>query len=122
MKTRITDLFGIKYPIQCGGMLWIAKPELAAAISNTGAMGNLTSGNYNSADAFRTAVDATRNLTDKPFIVNITTESKRSGEYSGAGGGRYGRRQKPGRRPCPGCGRYHDGYAVSGHQRKWHSS
>jgi NAD(P)H-dependent flavin oxidoreductase YrpB (nitropropane dioxygenase family) len=73
MKTRITDLFGIKYPIQCGGMLWIAKPELAAAISNTGAMGNLTSGNYNSADAFRTAVDATRNLTDKPFIVNITT-------------------------------------------------
>ncbi|MDA3896364.1 MAG: nitronate monooxygenase [Desulfobacteraceae bacterium] len=73
MKTRITDLFGIKYPIQCGGMLWIAKPELAAAISNTGAMGNLTSGNYNSADAFRTAVDATRKLTDKPFIVNITT-------------------------------------------------
>ena len=73
MKTRITDLFGIKYPIQCGGMLWIAKPELAAAISNTGAMGNLTSGNYNSADEFRTAVDATRNLTDKPFIVNITT-------------------------------------------------
>ncbi len=73
MKTRITELFGIKYPIQCGGMLWIAKPELAAAISNTGAMGNLTSGNYNSADEFRDAVDATRKLTDKPFIVNITT-------------------------------------------------
>jgi nitronate monooxygenase len=73
MKTRITELFGIKYPIQCGGMLWIAKPELAAAISNTGAMGNLTSGNYNSADEFQNAVDATRKLTDKPFIVNITT-------------------------------------------------
>lgn len=54
-------------------MLWIAKPKLAAAISNTGAMGNLTSGNYNSADEFRDAVDATRKLTDKPFIVNITT-------------------------------------------------
>jgi nitronate monooxygenase len=54
-------------------MLWIAKPELAAAISNTGAMGNLTSGNYNSADEFQNAVDATRKLTDKPFIVNITT-------------------------------------------------
>lgn len=50
MKTRISELFGIRYPIQCGGMLWIAKPELAAAISNTGAMGNLTSGNYNSAE------------------------------------------------------------------------
>jgi len=73
MKTRITELFGIKYPIQCGGMLWIAKPELAAAISNTGAMGNLTSGNYNSADEFADAVDETRKLTDKPFIVNITT-------------------------------------------------
>jgi len=73
MKTRITELFGIKYPIQCGGMLWIAKPELAAAISNTGAMGNLTSGNYNSADELRDAIDQTRELTDKPFIINITT-------------------------------------------------
>jgi nitronate monooxygenase len=73
MKTRITELFGVKYPIQCGGMLWIATPELAAAISNTGAMGNLTSGNYNSAEELRTAIDKTRTLTDKPFIVNITT-------------------------------------------------
>jgi NADH:quinone reductase (non-electrogenic) len=73
MKTRITDLFGIQYPIQCGGMLWIATPELAAAISNTGAMGNLTSGNYNSADELRVAIDQTRTLTHKPFIVNITT-------------------------------------------------
>jgi nitronate monooxygenase len=73
IKTRITDLFGIEYPLQCGGMLWIATPELAAAISNTGAMGNLTSGNYNSADELRTAIDQTRSLTNKPFIVNITT-------------------------------------------------
>jgi nitronate monooxygenase len=73
MKTRITELFGIKYPIQCGGMLWIATPELAAAISNTGAMGNLTSGNYSSADELRAAIDKTRTLTEKPFIVNITT-------------------------------------------------
>lgn len=73
MKTRITELFGIEYPIQCGGMLWIATPELAAAISNTGAMGNLTSGNYNTADELREAIDQTRTLTAKPFIVNITT-------------------------------------------------
>jgi len=73
MKTRITELFGIEHPIQCGGMLWIATPELAAAISNAGAMGNLTSGNYNSGDELREAVDRTRELTDKPFIVNITT-------------------------------------------------
>lgn len=73
MKTRVTELFGIKYPIQCGGMLWLAKPELAAAISNAGALGNLTSGNYNSGDEFRLAIEKTRELTDKPFIVNITT-------------------------------------------------
>ena len=73
MKTRITELFGIKYPIQCGGMLWIAKPELAAAISNTGAMGNLTSGNYNSGNELREAIDKTFELTNNPFIVNITT-------------------------------------------------
>lgn len=73
MKTRITELFGITYPIQCGGMLWLATPELAAAISNAGAMGNLTTGNYNSGDELRAAIDKTIELTDKPFIVNITT-------------------------------------------------
>jgi nitronate monooxygenase len=73
METRVTKLFGIKYPIQCGGMLWLAVPELAAAISNAGAMGNLTSGNYNSGDELRAAIDRTRELTDQPFIVNITT-------------------------------------------------
>lgn len=73
MKTRITELFGIQYPITCGGMLWLATPELAASISNAGALGNLTSGNYNTGDEFRAAVDRTRELTDKPFIVNITT-------------------------------------------------
>jgi NADH:quinone reductase (non-electrogenic) len=73
MKTRMTELFGIEYPIMCGGMLWLAKPELAAAISNAGALGNLTSGNYDTADDFAAAVDRTRELTEKPFIVNITT-------------------------------------------------
>ncbi len=73
MKTRITELFGCEHPIQCGGMLWIARPELCAAISNTGAMGNLTSGNYDTGEDFRAAVQQTRELTDKPFIVNITT-------------------------------------------------
>ncbi len=66
-------MFGIKYPIQCGGMLWLAKPEFAAAISNAGALGNLTSGNYDTGEDFREAVNKTRDLTGKPFIVNITT-------------------------------------------------
>ena len=72
MKTRMTTLFGIKHPIMCGGMMWLAKPELCAAISNAGGLGNLTSGNYESGDDLSKSIDKTRQLTDKPFCVNIT--------------------------------------------------
>ncbi len=72
MKTRITELFGIKYPILCGAMMWLAKPELCAAISNAGGLGNLTAGNYGSGDDLRQAIRRTRELTDKPFCVNLT--------------------------------------------------
>ena len=46
MKTRMTELLGIEHPIMCGGMMWLAKPGLCAAISNAGGLGNLTAGNY----------------------------------------------------------------------------
>ena len=72
MKTRMTELFGIKHPVMCGGMMWLAKPELCAAISNAGGLGNLTSGNYDSGEGFCKAIDSTRQLTDRPFCVNIT--------------------------------------------------
>lgn len=72
MKTRITELFGIKYPIICGGMMWLAKPELCAAISNAGGLGNITAGNYDTGAEFRAALRETREMTDKPFGVNIT--------------------------------------------------
>lgn len=72
MKTKITEMLGIKYPIICGGMLWLAKPELAAAISNAGGLGNVTAGNYDSGEELRTALKKTKELTDKPFGVNIT--------------------------------------------------
>jgi NAD(P)H-dependent flavin oxidoreductase YrpB (nitropropane dioxygenase family) len=72
MKTRMTELFGIKHPVMCGGMMWMAKPELCAAISNAGGLGNLTAGNYNSGSELSQAVDETRQRTDKPFCVNIT--------------------------------------------------
>jgi NAD(P)H-dependent flavin oxidoreductase YrpB (nitropropane dioxygenase family) len=72
MKTRMTELFGIKHPVMCGGMMWLAKPELCSAISNAGGLGNLTSGNYDSGSELSKAIDKTRQLTDKPFCVNIT--------------------------------------------------
>lgn len=72
MKTRITEMLGIKYPIICGGMLWLCKPELCAAISNAGGLGNITSGNYDSGEELRGAIRQTREMTDKPFGVNIS--------------------------------------------------
>jgi NADH:quinone reductase (non-electrogenic) len=72
IKTAITEMFGIDYPIICGAMMWLCKPNFCAAISNAGGMGNLTAGNYESEDAFRDAIKNTRRLTKKPFMVNIT--------------------------------------------------
>lgn len=72
MKTRMTELLGIRYPIMCGGMMHLSVPELCAAISNAGAMGNLTAQIYRSKEEFRQAVHETRKLTSNPFSVNIT--------------------------------------------------
>lgn len=72
MQTRMTELFGIEHPIMCGGMLWLCKPNLCAAVSNAGGLGNLTAGNYDSSEEFRDAIRMTKELTDKPFGVNIT--------------------------------------------------
>src|SRR5208337_184913 len=72
MKTAITEMFGIKYPIICGAMMWLCKPKLCAAISNAGGMGNLTAGNFSTEEEFREAIKLTRKLTDKPFMVNVT--------------------------------------------------
>lgn len=72
MKTRITELFGIEYPIICGGMLWLATPELCAAISNAGGLGNITACNYDTGEELRAAIQRARELTSKPIGVNIT--------------------------------------------------
>lgn len=72
MKTKITELFGIKYPVICGGMLWLGTPKLCAAISNAGGLGNITAANYDTGEELRAALRETRKLTDKPIGVNIT--------------------------------------------------
>lgn len=72
MKTRITELFGIEYPIICGGMLWLATPELCAAISNAGGLGNITACNYDTGEELREAIQKARELTSKPIGINIT--------------------------------------------------
>ena len=72
MKTEITEMFGVKYPIICGAMLWVSVPALCAAVSNAGGLGNLTAGNYETEEDFGAAIRQTRSLTDKPFVVNIS--------------------------------------------------
>lgn len=72
MRTKITELLEIEYPIICGGMLHLCKPELAAAISNAGGLGNITACNYDSGEELREAIHECRKLTNKPFNVNIT--------------------------------------------------
>jgi len=72
MKTRITEMFGIKYPVICGAMYLVGEPKLTAAISNAGGMGNLTAGNYKTSEELRAAIRETRKLTDRPFMVGIT--------------------------------------------------
>lgn len=72
MKTKLTDLFGIDYPIICGGMLWVTDAKLCAAISNAGGLGCITADQYTSGEELRAAIKEVKALTDKPFGVNIT--------------------------------------------------
>lgn len=72
MKTRLTEILGIKHPIVCGGMMRLAYPPLCAAISNAGGLGNLTSAMYEDKAALKAAIQEVKQLTDKPFIVNVT--------------------------------------------------
>jgi len=72
MKTRITEMLGIEYPILCGGMMRLAYPGLCAAISNAGGLGNLTAGNFETREEFEQAIRTTREMTNKPFWVNVT--------------------------------------------------
>lgn len=70
MKTRITELLGIKYPVIQGGMAWVATAELAAAVSNAGGLGLIAAGGA-PADVVREQIKKARTLTDKPFGVNV---------------------------------------------------
>jgi NAD(P)H-dependent flavin oxidoreductase YrpB (nitropropane dioxygenase family) len=72
MKTRFTDLVGIDYPIVQGGMMWVGRAELAAAVSNAGGLGIITALTQPSPDDLRREIERCRTLTNKPFGVNLT--------------------------------------------------
>ncbi len=79
MKNRLCELLGIEYPIIQGGMAWVATAELAAAVSNGGGLGLIAAGGA-PADIVRAEIRKCRELTDKPFGVNVMLMSPFSEE------------------------------------------
>ena len=71
MKTRLTELLGIKHPIVLSGMSWISVPKMVAAVSNAGGLGILATGPFD-AEQTRQAIREIKSLTDKPFGANAT--------------------------------------------------
>lgn len=81
MKTRITDLLGIEYPIIQGGMAWVAEHHLAAAVSEAGGFGLIGAASA-PAEIVREEIRKAKELTDKPFGVNIMLLNPNSEEVA----------------------------------------
>jgi nitronate monooxygenase len=72
MKTKITELFGIKHPIIQGGMHYVGRAELTSAVSNAGGLGILTALTQPTPDDLAKEIARCKEMTDKPFGVNLT--------------------------------------------------
>jgi len=84
LRTRITELLGIDYPIIQGGMRWVARAELAAAVSNAGGIGFISAHTQPTAAALAEEIRRTRALTQRPFGVNLTILPSLAGlDYDG---------------------------------------
>ncbi|HIS07177.1 nitronate monooxygenase [Lachnoclostridium sp. An196] len=81
MKTRVTELLGIEKPIIQGGMAWVAESHLAAAVSEAGGFGIIGAANA-PADVVRNYIREAKQMTDKPFGVNIMLMSPYADEIA----------------------------------------
>ncbi|MBO6692523.1 MAG: nitronate monooxygenase, partial [Parvibaculum sp.] len=72
MKTRITELFGIKHPVIQGGMHFVGLAEMASAVSNAGGLGIITGLTQPTPEALAKEIARCREMTDRPFGVNLT--------------------------------------------------
>jgi len=70
-ETRISKMLNIQYPIIQGGMIWLSRAELAAAVSNAGGLGILSAISFPTAKELREELRKTKSLTDKPFGINL---------------------------------------------------
>lgn len=71
MKTRVTKILGIQYPIVQGGLAYLAYADLAAAVSNAGGLGQITAMSLKEPERLRNEIRKIRTLTNKPFGVNF---------------------------------------------------
>jgi nitronate monooxygenase len=72
IKTKITEMFGVEHPIIQGGLMWVARAELTSAVANAGAMGFMTALTHPDAETLRKEIRKCREMTDKPFGINLT--------------------------------------------------
>lgn len=72
LSTRFTDLFGVEHPIAQGGMMWVGTAELVSAVANAGGLGFITALTQPTPEALLAEVVRCRDMTDKPFGVNLT--------------------------------------------------
>ena len=71
-KTKITEMLGIEHPILSGGMQWLSRAELVAAVANAGGIGFITAESFETPEDLRREIRKTRDMTDKPFGVNLS--------------------------------------------------
>ncbi len=81
IKTRLTELLGVQYPIIQGGMAWVADACLACAVSNAGGLGLIAAANA-PVDVVRAEIRKAKEMTDKPFGVNIMLMSPYAAEIA----------------------------------------
>ncbi|WP_404478020.1 NAD(P)H-dependent flavin oxidoreductase [Novosphingobium sp. BL-52-GroH] len=72
MKTKLTELVGVEHPIVQGGMQWVGRAELVSAVANAGGLGFITALTQPSPEALGREIARCREMTDKPFGVNVT--------------------------------------------------
>jgi len=72
LKTRMTELLGIEYPVQCGTMHWLSRAELVASVANAGGFACLPAATFPGREELLDEIKKTRDLTDKPFGVNVS--------------------------------------------------
>ncbi len=75
MKTKLTELLNIRYPILQGAMAWVSEANLAAAVANAGSAGIIATGGRD-VSWIKEQIDLARTLTDKPFGVNVVLQDK----------------------------------------------